>query len=712
MGIEEVASGEDVVDAEEIDPELISLALSGDEKRSGLRSRTVEQLARDLSLARDKPLPGQPANSESLIESNEPADIGEIQGRRGRAIFLVGAGCSQSAGIPLAAEVAKRCARILALRYAPPRKEAPNYPDAKSALAALVERKVVPVHYVLSNGDGDWASLYNYFFADHLKSPNQQREVISAVIGDREFDLNWAHACLGALVQRRYVHTVLTTNFDQLVLQGIIRTGITPVVADGLESLTRISPSPVRPQVVHLHGSMHTYDLRNSPTALSETGDDPNFQTMMMSLLKQSTILVIVGYAGGEEGVMRLLQYAAQNIPRMVIYWVAYERSYADFSPRARKLLETGENKFFIPDKDADRFFQRLMRDLGEGQPDWVADPIQALVNQGKRMRSNEDYEIHALINDYRERTEHARKTRKDEDDVLIDALQAHCEGDFTTAAKMLEPIRDKTRRHHKLYALSLQNAYDLDPGANAEMIDIAVAEFRTLNSTARGDNRFDDVVSLVEALFDKLDAPEDDDTARNALLAEIGTVIRLVRERIPDLASPKRALLDFYEARALQEQKLAADGGAPDRSVIEAYRRAVTDVSALGDKGSEARDGLAQALVTFCDTLLQQGEPDQEARRQCRSDLSEAIAIHQELVELAWYNEHASNFAGALENLASDHEVFARLKRRGAYATAPLREAAKSLERAVAAYRASDQKDRVAVAEERLSAVRQRMRG
>ena len=155
------------------------------------------------------------------------------------------------------------------------------------------------------------------------------------------------------------------------------------------------------------------------------------------------------------------------------------------------------------------------------------------------------------------------------------------------------------------------------------------------------------------------------------------------------------------------------AGGVAPDRSVIDAYRRAVADVSALGDKASEARDGLAQALVTYCDAVLQRGEPEKELRRQCRIDLNEAIAIHQELVELAWYNEPASNFAGALENLASDHEVFARLKRRGAYATAPLREAAKALERAVAAYhRAGDQKDRVAVAEQRLNELRLRMRG
>lgn len=215
-----------------------------------------------------------------------------------------------------------------------------------------------------------------------------------------------------------------------------------------------------------------------------------------------------------------------------------------------------------------------------------------------------------------------------------------------------------------------------------------------------------------MEALFDKLDTISDDDGVRSELLTEITELNERLRKRMPDLAAKRRALLDFYDARALQEQKSAIGDGVPDRSVIEAYRRAVSDIEALGDKASEARDGLAQALVTFSDAVIRQGEPNQEDRRQCRTDLSEAIAIHKELVDLAWYNEPAANFAGALENLASDHEVFAKLKRRGAYATAPLREAAKAMERAIAAYAASEQHDRIAAAEQRLVSLRARMRG
>ena len=213
---------------------------SRDEHRPGLRARTVRDVARDLLLARDpKPKPVTDADGDTPIPS---PDIWQVRGQRGRAIFLVGAGVSASAGIPLAAEVAKECVKILAHRYLSSKDNVIIHLTPEAALDKLIEASRIPEHYKSSSLGPNWVGLYTYIFAEHLKSPNHQREVIASIIGEREFSLNWAHSCLGHLVKERYIHTVLTTNFDQLVLQGIIRTGIMPVVADGLESLTRISP--------------------------------------------------------------------------------------------------------------------------------------------------------------------------------------------------------------------------------------------------------------------------------------------------------------------------------------------------------------------------------------------------------------------------------------------------------------------------------------
>jgi hypothetical protein len=663
-------------------------------------------------LARD--VDAQPATA-----AEQAWDIGERPGRRGRAIFLVGAGCSASANIPLAPKVAESCVLILARHYSPPKKAPRSFDDPNKALAVLISEDKVPALYLLPGGQGDWSALYTYLFAEHLKNPNHQREVIAAVVGEQEFSLNWAHVCLGAMVERRYVHTVLTTNFDQLVLQAIISTGITPVVADGLESLMRISPSPTRPQIVHLHGSMHTYDLRNSPSALSEAGDDRNLQATMMSLLKQSTVLVIVGYRGGEEGIMRLLQYAAENIPRMVVYWVAYEQSYLHLSPRARALIETGENKFFIPDQDADAFFQNLMRELGEGQPDWIADPVQTLVRQSEGLKFEGDREvagreIAGLVEDYEKRVNYAAKNKLREDGPLIAALQARSEGDYETAIKLLEPIQ-RVPRAKRLYAQSLQDTFDNHPKENENRIDAAIDQFEKLlaHARGRGPDRFQVAVSLIEARFKKHSrsdselSPEGRDN-----LQKVVKVIEAARKRLPEDASKDRALLDFYQARAVQELTDKVTDEPPKRSVINAYENAVRNLVPGTQRAMEAKDGLAQELVALTDAQIKRNSsPSASGREQMFQDLSKAIAIHNELVVFAWHNAPSSSFAGALENLASDYEVLDLLAMGRAVAGEPLREAAKALERAGAAHRLAGDIERAAAVDVRLEGIRQRLR-
>jgi hypothetical protein len=209
--------------------------------------------------------------------------------------------------------------------------------------------------------------------------------VINEIIDQAKDGLNWAHVCLGELVDQRYVHTVLTTNFDQLVVQGIIRTGLLPVTADGLEALNRITGKPRHPQVVHLHGSMHTYNLRNSRTSMSETSQNSGAVSMIHSLLQQCDLFVVVGYGGGEEGVMELLRDAVKTLPQLVIYWVTYEKGHEDLSRKARELL-SGENKFSIWGGSADKFFGDLMEQLQIGQPRWVADPLTVLREQSERL--------------------------------------------------------------------------------------------------------------------------------------------------------------------------------------------------------------------------------------------------------------------------------------------------------------------------------------
>jgi len=358
----------------------------------GPRPRQISDLVQDLQRARGK-------------EPQETGDPNSVH--RGRAVFLIGAGCSASAGIPLASGVAKTAVIRLARDYG----VGIDAEEPLAALAALVEHGKFPETYKPDEGRAEWGDLYGYVFSEHMKHPNEQRDLISDLVGDREYALNWAHACLGALVEKRFVHTILTTNFDQLAMQGVLRTGLVPVVADGLESLNRISPTPKRPQVVHLHGSMHTYELRNSYAALRETENDRGLQVMMMSLLKEASVLVVVGYAGGEEGVMTLLQYAAIALPRMVVYWIAHDDDFDLISSRAKALLGTGENKFFILGQRADDFFNQIVGEIGIGAPAWIRNPMAVLQRQSAiTYDAGSSSDVKRLVEAYAKRIEHAVK--------------------------------------------------------------------------------------------------------------------------------------------------------------------------------------------------------------------------------------------------------------------------------------------------------------
>jgi len=301
----------------------------------------------------------------------------------GKAVFLIGAGCSVSAGIPIGRDLAKLAARKLAGCYSDGQKCDLEPEDALNWLKGhrYIREEVT------------WENLYGVIFEDHFGSPQEQQEIVQQAINQGRGFINWAHLCLGELIRERYIHTVLTTNFDQLVLEGIVRTGIIPVVADSIESLTRIDSKPRYPQVVHLHGSLHTYKVRNSRSDVEETANYAAMQRAIYQLLHDSYLLVVMGYAGGEEGVMLLLHEVMKMEPDNVIYWVSHSADPNRLSDHAKRLLK-GKNKFLILGQDTDQFFAKLANALKIGAPKWLRDPTTVLVEKAELISPVEHEDI------------------------------------------------------------------------------------------------------------------------------------------------------------------------------------------------------------------------------------------------------------------------------------------------------------------------------
>jgi hypothetical protein len=303
---------------------------------------------------------------------------GPRDGHLGKTIFLVGAGCSVTSGIPSAIKIAQHMTleaeqRLLGQDHGNDFMAAYNNLVNRGRLTYAGGGATDP------NGDVDWYQVYDEMFRRHYAVPDDTRELFDAIIQKAGGRINWAHLCLGELASRKFISTVLTTNFDQLVLAGMVRAGILPVVCDGLESLNRIAGSPLHTQLIELHGSRHTYLLRNRPEDLIKVRQEA--AGAIQKLLQPAANFVVVGYGGREDGVMDILIEAARIFRDKNIFWVQYSTKLDDLSPKAVELLGTSQNSGLLIGQDADVFFLELCRELGVGTPTALSDPLK-LVRQ------------------------------------------------------------------------------------------------------------------------------------------------------------------------------------------------------------------------------------------------------------------------------------------------------------------------------------------
>src|ERR1700681_2272493 len=131
------------------------------------------------------------------------------------ASLLIGAGCSLTAGIPLASGFVSEIERRFKSAY--------QRADEKTYAACMAE---------LASGE--------------------QQDLIGGFVDQAK--INWAHIAIAVLIKEGYVDRVLTTNFDPLIVRTCALLGVFPAVYDfAMSQLYR--PEAISGQAVfHLHG--------------------------------------------------------------------------------------------------------------------------------------------------------------------------------------------------------------------------------------------------------------------------------------------------------------------------------------------------------------------------------------------------------------------------------------------------------------------------
>ncbi len=261
--------------------------------------------------------------------------------RRGRdrkvpCSVLIGAGCSFSAGIPLASGIEKwiedndpGAYRRAQEKTAP---EKPTYP------------------YLM--GELDTGPRYD-LIADYVAKSR----------------LNWAHLLLGYLVDQGYVGRILTTNFDNLTLRALSLYHCFPSVYD-LAISTRFKADLVcDPSVFFLHGQhggfvqLHTQeDVKDHAKDLAPAFEDASLRRTWL----------VVGYSGDNDPVFENLAGKKFN---NALYWVGY-RDSEPIPVVQEKLLNREKHAYWVEGYDADSFFYKLCQELQLDLPPFIADPF------------------------------------------------------------------------------------------------------------------------------------------------------------------------------------------------------------------------------------------------------------------------------------------------------------------------------------------------
>jgi len=247
------------------------------------------------------------------------------------AVVLLGAGCSKSAGIPLAGELMKE-----------------------------IEREFSPLPAGLST------------YAEYMRflSPGERRTLLAPYVDAAR--INWAHIALAQLVAEGYVQCVLTTNFDPLIVRACEMLGSFPAVYDVPSSKVFDPAEVVDPSIFYLHGQRTGFLMLNTDDEFKKNSLDTVFRRA-----GERRPWIVIGYSGTSDPVFE--QLASYERFDYRLFWIGFRDDPP--SPHVKEKLLSGDNKYadYVNGFDADSFFVGLAKKLGCFPPALFAEPLKHL---------------------------------------------------------------------------------------------------------------------------------------------------------------------------------------------------------------------------------------------------------------------------------------------------------------------------------------------
>jgi protein O-mannosyl-transferase len=224
-----------------------------------------------------------------------------------RFAFFIGSGCSRSSGIPTAGELVKE-------QWLPRLRSLCSPEIEDGALDDWAARRIAG--YDPANPAGSYGAVIEELFL----TPGERQVEIERLC-DGKFP-RFGYATLASLIAHTdgSFNVALTTNFDDLIADALyLFTPSRPLVIQH-ESLSEyIRPTRTRPLVVKLHG-----DHRLSPlNTAQETMQLKESINRAVKALLQDRGLIVLGYGGADQGILRMLGELTGEALPFGVYWVS-----------------------------------------------------------------------------------------------------------------------------------------------------------------------------------------------------------------------------------------------------------------------------------------------------------------------------------------------------------------------------------------------------
>ena len=293
-----------------------------------------------------------------LYSSFDPVELGEYighlyekDGRKNFVTFLIGAGFSKSAGIPLAGEIVRDL-----------REEAKSHP---------LLRKAGPK----PEGASEYA-----FLMEKLGSPLERAQRIKGYVNrargaNGQLKINWSHLLLAAMVEKGCVNRILTTNFDPLIVEALAVMG-QPIRTYDLNSNGKYHPGTLdEGAIIYLHGQVHSLFLANAP------GETERLRALYPPVMQEAvhnSLMIVLGYSGDCDPVLESLA----NLPNfpLGLRWAHFSPAGDPVGEGVTRIFEKhGADCHLATGHDSDTFMRKLVLDgMKLGLPEEVMHPFQA----------------------------------------------------------------------------------------------------------------------------------------------------------------------------------------------------------------------------------------------------------------------------------------------------------------------------------------------